>query len=112
MFFSRKEQTMDAEQAAGKRGVTVKKLKQVLKKAGLKTTGKKATLTRRAKKARLMGGQLSKAVSRASETAKEAIGAVGDTAKGVVGVGEAVVQAPIKGVRAALNAEGGRRRRR
>jgi hypothetical protein len=40
---------------AGKRGgVTVKALKRVLKKAGMKTTGKKATLTRRAKKARLL----------------------------------------------------------
>jgi hypothetical protein len=36
-----------------RRGVTVKKLKKVLKKAGLKTTGKKSTLTRRAKKAHL-----------------------------------------------------------
>jgi hypothetical protein len=41
-------------QGGGKRGgVSVKKLKRVLKKAGLKTSGKKATLTRRAKKAHL-----------------------------------------------------------
>ena len=41
-------------QAGGKRhGVSVKKLKRVLKKAGLKTTGKKSTLTRRGKKAHL-----------------------------------------------------------
>ena len=41
-------------QAGGKRhGVSVKKLKRVLKKAGLKTTGKKSTLTRRIKKAHL-----------------------------------------------------------
>jgi hypothetical protein len=33
--------------------VSVKKLKRVLKKAGLKTSGKKSTLTRRAKKAHL-----------------------------------------------------------
>lgn len=46
-------------QDAGKRGVTVKTLKRVLKKNGLKTTGKKATLTRRAKKAHLkVGGGL------------------------------------------------------
>jgi hypothetical protein len=38
----------------GKRGATVKTLKRILKKNGLKTTGKKATLTRRVKKARLM----------------------------------------------------------
>lgn len=44
-------------QAGGRRkGVSVKTLKKVLKKAGLKVSGKKATLTRRAKKARLMGG--------------------------------------------------------
>lgn len=36
-----------------RRGVTVKKLKSVLKKAGLKTTGKRATLRARAKKAHL-----------------------------------------------------------
>jgi hypothetical protein len=41
-------------QAGGKRrGVSVKKLKTVLKKAGLKTSGKKSTLTRRVKKAHL-----------------------------------------------------------
>jgi hypothetical protein len=41
--------------AAGgrRRGVPVKTLKKVLKAAGLKTTGKKAALTRRAKKAHL-----------------------------------------------------------
>ena len=36
--------------------VPVKTLKKLLKKAGLKTTGRKAALTRRAKKARLVGG--------------------------------------------------------
>jgi hypothetical protein len=46
--------TYGGPQAGGKRGgVSVKKLKRVLKKAGLKTSGKKATLTRRAKKAHL-----------------------------------------------------------
>jgi len=35
------------------RGATMKQLKKMLKKAGLKTTGKKAALTRRAKKAHL-----------------------------------------------------------
>lgn len=46
------------EYEGGKRHsvVTVKALKRALKKAGLKTTGKKATLTRRARKARLMRG--------------------------------------------------------
>lgn len=35
------------------RGATAKQLKKMLKKAGLKTTGRKAALTRRAKKAHL-----------------------------------------------------------
>lgn len=42
------------------RGATAKDLKKMLKKAGLKTSGKKAALTRRAKKAHLKirgGGQ-------------------------------------------------------
>ena len=38
------------------RGATVKSLKRALKKAGLKTTGKKAALTRRVKKAHLKVG--------------------------------------------------------
>lgn len=37
----------------GRRGASVKTLKKLLKKAGLKTTGKKAALTRRVKKAHL-----------------------------------------------------------
>jgi hypothetical protein len=37
-------------------GVPVKTLKKLLKKAGLKVSGKKATLTRRAKRAKLFGG--------------------------------------------------------
>lgn len=41
-------------QAGGRRHrVTVKKMKKVLKKAGLKVTGKRSTLTRRIKKAHL-----------------------------------------------------------
>ena len=39
-----------------RRGISAKTLKKMLKKKGLKTTGKKATLTRRAKKARLIKG--------------------------------------------------------
>ncbi len=49
-----------ATQDGGKRhGASVKQLKRVLKKAGLKTTGRKAALTRRAKKAhlKLRGGE-------------------------------------------------------
>jgi hypothetical protein len=51
------------EMKGGKRtrGASVKQLKKMLKKAGLKSTGKKAALTRRAKKAHLKlvkkGGQ-------------------------------------------------------
>jgi hypothetical protein len=37
-------------------GASVKTLKRMLKKAGLKTTGRKAALTRRAKKAHLLRG--------------------------------------------------------
>jgi hypothetical protein len=39
-----------------RRGASVKTLKRVLKKAGLKVSGKKAALTRRAKKAHLKVG--------------------------------------------------------
>ena len=39
-----------------KHGVSVKTLKRVLKKHGLKVSGKKAALTRRAKKAHLLRG--------------------------------------------------------
>jgi hypothetical protein len=42
--------------AGGRRGRTVKTLKRLLKKAGLKTSGRKAALTRRAKKARIVRG--------------------------------------------------------
>ena len=44
----------DSMKGGKRRGVPVKTLKKLLKKAGLKTTGKKAALTRRAKKAKLM----------------------------------------------------------
>ena len=48
-------ETGKVEMKGGKRtrGASVKQLKKMLKKAGLKTTGKKAALTRRAKKAHL-----------------------------------------------------------
>lgn len=50
--------SIDKMQCAGTKhtGVPVKTLKKLLKKAGLKVSGKKATLTRRAKKARLLNG--------------------------------------------------------
>lgn len=41
----------------GGRKMTVKAMKRMLKKAGLKTTGKRAALTRRVKKAHLKGGR-------------------------------------------------------
>ena len=63
------------------------------------TAGKKATLTRRDKKARLV-------VDRASSTVKKAA----DTVTSVVRVGEAVVQAPLKVLNSALkSSKGGRR---
>jgi hypothetical protein len=40
----------------GRRGVSAKKLKRALKKAGLKTTGRKAALSQRVKKAHLKVG--------------------------------------------------------
>jgi hypothetical protein len=45
-------------------GVPVKTLKKLLKRAGLKVSGKKATLTRRAKKARLLKGGLPEFVNK------------------------------------------------
>jgi hypothetical protein len=41
-----------------RRGLSIRTLKRALKKAGLKTTGRKAVLTRRAKKARILGGSI------------------------------------------------------
>ncbi len=52
-----------------RRGASVKTLKRALKKAGLKTTGRKAALTRRAKKAHLKlrgGGDEDKAARKAA----------------------------------------------
>jgi hypothetical protein len=43
----------DVDMKGGRRGASVKTLKRMLKKAGLKTSGRKAALTRRAKKAHL-----------------------------------------------------------
>ena len=65
-------------QMGGKRrGVPVKTLKKILKKAGLKTTGKKAALTRRAKQAKLVkkggfDGDQADDVKKAEEEAKKA----------------------------------------
>jgi hypothetical protein len=65
----------DVEMKGGKRrGVPVKTLKKLLKKAGLKTTGKKAALTRRAKQAHLVkrgGGDEPVLVAGAFEKAEE-----------------------------------------
>jgi hypothetical protein len=88
---------MDDMTGGKRKSVTVKALKRALKKVGLKTTGKKATLTRRAKKARLMGGQASEALKGVRTTVK----GVGETAKGVVG-------APFAATEAVLG-KGGRR---
>ena len=41
---------------AARHKITVKKMKKMLKKAGLKTSGKRAALTRRVRKAHLRGG--------------------------------------------------------
>jgi hypothetical protein len=62
-----------APQTAGRRrsGASVKTLKRVLKKAGLKVSGKKAALTRRAKKARLMRGGMAKPVEEVAKVGGE-----------------------------------------
>lgn len=56
--------TPGAPMGGGRRhGASVKTLKRALKKAGLKTTGRKAALTRRAKKAHLkVGGNVPEVV--------------------------------------------------
>jgi hypothetical protein len=59
---------------AKRRGVPVKTLKKLLKKAGLKTSGKKAALTRRAKKARLMKGGEDPVLADNAPAKAEAIG--------------------------------------
>lgn len=82
----------------------MKTLKRVLKAAGLKTTGRKAALTRRAKKARLMrGGEPS--VEKALEKAKE-------TGEAAVGTLEEVVKTPVEAVKGAISGQGRRHRSR
>ena len=54
-------ESQSTPQAGGRRtrkskGPSVKAIKRTLKKAGLKVSGKKSTLVKRAKKAHLMGG--------------------------------------------------------
>ncbi len=63
-----------------RRRVTVKKMKKVLKKAGLKTTGKRSTLTRRIKKAHLKmrGGDVDPEAKKEVEKVNENIDAGGD----------------------------------
>lgn len=76
-------------QEAGKRGVTTKTLKRMLKKNGLKTTGRKAALTRRAKKAHLtVGGGFmdnlkAKAAAAGQELANKAVDAAAAKAEGM-----------------------------
>ncbi len=68
-------------QEGGRRsGPTVKALKRTLKKAGLKTTGKKATLTRRAKKAHLKvgGGLMDTLKAKLKEKAENVMDKVAD----------------------------------
>ena len=67
----------DSMKGGKRRGVPVKTLKKLLKKAGLKTSGKKAALTRRAKKARLMKGGNQDDVVLSSEPTKASCEAEG-----------------------------------
>lgn len=100
-----------------RRGASVKTLKKLLKKAGLKTTGRKAALTRRAKKAHLKmrGGAMSKDEAKAALEA--AVVNNGDVAKAKADALDAGwTQAEVDGVVAAASTSaatpGGRRRRR
>ena len=95
---------MNPEVSASGGAHSVKHLKTMLKKNGLKTTGRKAALTRRAKKAGLKGGQLSKAVGLTAKTAK-------GTVRGVIDIGKAVIEIPIGALRAAIGTNGTTRRR-
>jgi len=63
----------DSMKGGKRRGVPVKTLKKLLKKAGLKTTGKKAALTRRAKKAKLVkkGGFVTEGTDYVGESSAE-----------------------------------------
>jgi len=94
--------------------MSVKALKRALKKAGLKTSGRKSALTKRAKKAHLMrgGGEKedtaaalkTKVAAKQDYTAeKEAALAAGWTAEEVEGV--------IRDATPAASTEGGRHRR-
>lgn len=69
----------------GRRGMSVKAMKKLLKKAGLKTTGKKAALTRRLKKiGRGMRGGASENANAGSIPAPTASG--GYTGQGIAGL--------------------------
>ena len=93
---------MDSEMKTGG-AHSVKQLRRVLKKAGLKTTGRKAALTRRLRKAGLKGGQLTEVIKRVASTAKKAT-------SGVIGVGEAALKTPVVAASTALG-RGGKTRR-
>jgi hypothetical protein len=109
----------DVELKGGRRrGVSVKTLKKMLKKAGLKTSGRKSALTRRAKKAHLKmrgGGEKEDTAAAlkakveagedytAEKTAALAAGWTADEVEGVIR--DATPAAP------AAPAEGGRHRR-
>ena len=74
----------------GRRGsIKAKTLRRMLKKAGLKTTGKKATLTRRAKKAHLRGGSLAGGIVSSSSSAGTVGGRRRRTRGGSAGLGGA-----------------------
>lgn len=68
-----------------RRGMSVKAMKKILKKAGLKTTGKKSALTRRLKKARRgMRGGASENASAGTIPSPHAVGSY--TGEGVAGM--------------------------
>ena len=92
---------------AKRRGVPVKTLKKLLKKAGLKTSGKKATLTRRAKKARLMKGGQDKPMMDTTQVAK-----VKTAEEEAEEAKKAAEEAEEEAAKVSGTSEGGRKRRK
>jgi hypothetical protein len=76
----------DIYAGGGRRGLSVKAMKKALKKAGLKTTGKKAALTRRFKKiGRGMRGGAAENANGGSIPSPHAVGSyVGDGVAGLI----------------------------
>jgi len=90
----------DEEKSMGgrktRRGATAKQLKRMLKAAGLKTSGKKAALTKRAKKAHL---KLVKKGGADPESTSGTVESAGEPVKGGMSLSPASVGGPVGGRR-------------